>query len=304
MKIRNIKYILRNPKGILLEVFYKIGWIFPDKLYLKLIYYINNKEWINIDNPKTFNEKLQWLKLNDHRPEYTIMVDKYAVKDYVANIIGKEFVIPTIGVWDRPESIDWDSLPCQFVLKTTHGGGNTGVVICKDKTKLDKKGTVMKLKKALCDDIYKRMREWPYKNVPKRIIAEKYIKNETGNLVDYKFFCFNGVPKFCQVITGRNTRECIDFFDHEWTHQPFNGFGHFPFADVEPVKPKNYELMWDLAKQLAANKPFCRIDLYDADDKVYFGEITFYPTSGLDKLEPKDWEGIFDSFLLIPNTTD
>ena len=170
-----------------------------DERYLKLLFRCKMGYWMDFQHPKTFNEKLQWLKLHDRKPEYTKLVDKAAVKQVIADKIGGEYIIPTLGIWEKPESIEWDKLPNQFVLKTTHGGGGSGVVICKDKSTLDKQKAILRLKASLKTDVYQSLREWPYKNVPKRIIAEKYLEDETGNLKDYKFYCFNG-QAYCVML--------------------------------------------------------------------------------------------------------
>lgn len=273
-----------------------------DKRYISFLYRIHFRRKINLDNPQTFSEKLQWLKLYDRKPEYTRLVDKAAVKDYVAGIIGKEYVIPTIGVWERPEDIEWNALPERFVLKTTHGGGNAGVVICRNKASFDRNKAIKKLNRSLKQDIYRSLREWPYKNVPRRIIAEQYIAPAPNHndLPDYKFFCFNGEPKFCQVITGRDTKMCVDFFDKDWNHQPFHEPKKSIFADVFPSKPENYEMMLKAAAQLANGKAFSRIDFYDIGEKVYFGEITFFPTSGMGGFTPNDYDSIIGQMISLP----
>lgn len=298
-----LKEYLSHPRTVfvvILEHFFK--WL-PDKLYVKLLYRLRMGRRLDLKNPQTFSEKLQWLKLYDREPEYTQMVDKYAVKDYVAKIIGEDYIIPTLGVWDKPEDIEWNSLPDKFVLKTTHGGGSAGVVICKDKSTFDRQRAVSKLKESLKQDIYRTLKEWPYKNVPKRIIAEKYIEPhpEMNDLPDYKFFCFNGVPKYCQVISGRETKKCIDFFDRDWKHQPFHEPKHYPFAEVVPTKPKYYDKMWQAATQLADKKAFSRIDFYEVGDEVYFGEITFFPTSGMGGFSPEKWDYEFGKWIEIAN---
>lgn len=280
----------------------KLARLLPDKLYLTLKYYKAFGRFPNWKNPQTFSEKLQWLKLYDRRPEYTKMVDKYAVKDYVADIIGEEYVIPTLGVWDRPEDIEWDNLPNQFVLKTTHGGGNEGVVICRDKVSFDKKGAITKLNESLRIDLYEVWREWPYKNVPKRIIAEKYIdpKPRTEDLLDYKWYCFNGEPKYCQVIQDRNTNETIDFFDTDWVHQSFIGLNPMATnAIIEPERPKNLNEQIAVARSLSKGIPFSRIDLYSVGDSLLFGEITFYPNSGVGKIKPPKWDKILGDYLRL-----
>lgn len=298
----SFKEYLKRPKATMAVVLeHYFTWL-PDKVYVKLLFRLKMGRKLNLKNPLTFSEKLQWLKLYDRKPEYTRMVDKYAVKDYVANIIGEEYIIPTLGVWDKPEDIEWEKLPDKFVLKTTHGGGSSGVVICKDKTTFDRQQAISKLKKSLKQDIYRTLKEWPYKNVPKRIIAEKYIEPhpETKDLPDYKFFCFNGEPKYCQVISGRDTGKRIDFFDKDWNHQPFHEPSYYSFANVEPAKPKYLDKMWQAAACLAKGKEFSRIDFYEVGDDVFFGEITFFPTSGLGGFSPDDYETIIGKMISLP----
>ena len=278
-----------------------------DELYLRVMYYYAMGKRLNLKNPKTFSEKLQWLKLYDHKPEYTIMVDKYAVKKYVADIIGEEYVIPTLGLWNKPEDIEWDKLPNQFVLKTTHGGGNTGVVICRDKSNFDRQQAIDKLNKSLRQDLYKIWREWPYKNVPRRIIAEKYIEAqpEIKDLRDYKFFCFDGKMKGLFVATERqnpNEKVKFDFFDADYNHLPFRqGHDH---AKVTPQKPKNFELMKHVAERLSKRMPHVRVDLYDLGDRVLFGELTFFHFSGMIPFEPEEWDIIIGDLIHLPNKTN
>lgn len=264
---------------------------------------------LDLKNPKTYTEKLQWLKLYNRKPEYTTMVDKYEVKEYVAGIIGEEYIIPTLGVWDKPEQIEWDKLPDQFVLKTTHGGGGSGIVICRDKTTFDKKKAIDKLNQSLKSDIYHTLREWPYKNVRKRIIAEKYMEDfgiaGKEDLVDYKFFCFGGEPKYIQVIQDRRSNETIDFFDLEWNHQEFVGLNPtggpmFGSAAVMPAKPNNLDTMIRIARELAKDIDFARVDLYEINGREYFGEITFYPASGFGNFTPDNWNDKLGAMLNLP----
>lgn len=290
--INAINYLVNDRWRFLDSLVLNLGFMIPDKLYLNLRYRAEMGHWVNFENPKTFTEKIQWLKLYNRKPEYTTMVDKYAVKDYVASIIGPEYIIPTIGVWNTPEEIDWETLPSRFVLKTTHGGGGGGVVICKDKNTFDKADAIMKLSKNLKGDIYRTRREWPYKNVPHRIIAEEFME-ETGyhgDLADYKFFCFNGEPKYCQVIRDRNTKETIDFYDMEWNHQNFVGLNPIAQNGTTPVaQPENLKVMQDVCRRLAKGIPFVRVDLYVINGKEYFGELTFFPASGLGSFSPDQW---------------
>ena len=278
-------------------------WI-PDTLYLQILYILMTGKRLHLDKPITFSEKLQWLKLYDRQPKYTVMVDKYSVKDLVSGIIGKKYLIPTLGVWNRPETIDFNQLPQQFVLKTTHGGGGS-VVICKDKDQLDKENVVKKLHKELKRNIYDDYREWPYKRVRRRIIAELYIENQDNsnkNLTDYKFYCFNGVPKYCQVIKNRRSKETIDFFDMEWLHQEFYGLNPKARpAESVPVKPKHFEKMKEIARKLSTGLVFSRIDLYDTIDGPLFGEITFYPASGMGTFTPNKYNYILGEMINLPS---
>ena len=265
----------------------------PDSLYLRIAFRLNTGRFLHLKKPILFTEKIQWLKLNDRKLEYVDLVDKFKVKAIVSSIIGSEYIIPTIAVWETPSDIDWNVLPNQFVLKTTHGGGGCGVVICKDKSSFDRRESITQLWKSYNSNIYMSYREWPYKNVEKKVIAEPFMVDKLstdGDLIDYKFYCFNGVPKYCQVIRNRRKHETIDFFDMDWNLMPFiglnpnvkNGSGNLP-------KPQQLNEMIEICKRLGKNKPFTRIDLYVINNRVYFGEITFYPASGFGRFEPEEW---------------
>ena len=263
-----------------------LRWL-PDATYLKLLYRFKMGHRLNLKNPQTFTEKLQWLKLYNRKPEYTQMVDKLAVKEYVADRIGAEYIIPTLGVWDRPDEIDWDSLPNQFVLKTTHGGGGGGVVICRDKGTFDKTSALAKLKESMASDIYSSLREWPYKNVPKRIIAEKFMSSEESpapkDLLDYKFFCFNGKVKFFKVDFGRFVEHHANYYDTDGKLLPFGEINFEPDPAHIIELPNNLREMILLAERLSKNEPFLRVDFYNVNGTIFFGELTFYPASGMGK---------------------
>lgn len=276
-------------------------WLMPDKMYLKLKYWFVMRKKLDLSNPRTFNEKLQWLKLYNRKPEFTTMVDKYAVKEYVASKIGGGYIIPTLGVWDKPEDIAWDSLPSQFVLKTTHGGGNLGVVVVKDKSTVDRVLISQNLKKAMKLDLYKRNREWPYKNVSKRIIAEKFLEDKsTQELRDYKFFCFDGEVKALFVATDRQTREepYFNFFDVDYNSLDLKQ-GH-PRNDNLPIKPKTFEKMKEVAAVLSKGIPHVRVDLYEVNGDVYFGEMTFFHFGGIVPFEPEEWDYKFGEMIELP----
>lgn len=293
--LKNINYT----KKLFLSIFKM--W-FSDTLYLKLLYNLNFNKQLNLKNPQTFSEKIQWLKLYNRKQEYTQLVDKAEVKQYVKKIIGEEYVISTYHIWNALDEIDVNSLPDKFVLKTTGGGGSTGVVICNDKSKFDYDAVKRKLKKSSERNIYKNFREWPYKNIRPRFIAEQLLEMPDGSdLMDYKFFCFNGEPKYCQVISGRNDVMSIDFFDMKWEHQPFHEPRNYPFAEVRPLKPINFDLMKDLSRKLADNIPFVRIDFYNINGKIYFSEITFFPTSGLGGFSPEEWDLKFGRMINLPS---
>lgn len=291
--------VIKNPKKIIRFADYKGLFNFlPDKAYLKFMFRVNMGKKLNLDNPKTFNEKLQWLKLNDRKDIYTTMVDKYEVKNYVADKIGKEYIIPTLGVWDKFEDIDFDKLPEQFVLKCTHDSG--GLVICRDKSKLDIKNAKTKINKCLKKNYYKHGREWPYKNVKPRIIAEQYMEDSnTGDLPDYKFFCFNGVVKAMFIATERFGKEetKFDFFDENFNHLPFTN-GH-PNADNPLKKPEQFEKMKELASVLSKGIPQVRVDFYEINNKIYFGELTFSHWGGMVPFNPEEWDEKMGEFIKL-----
>lgn len=273
-----------------------------DEKYLKLRYKCIMGKELNLENPITYNEKLQWLKLYDRKPEYTKMVDKYEAKKYVSDIIGDEYIIPTLGVWEKAEDIDFDALPNEFVLKCTHDSG--GMVICNDKSQLDIQSAKATLNHFLNRNFYNLHREWPYKNVKPRIIAEKYMVDESGyELKDYKFFCFDGRVNAMFIATDRNekTETCFDFFDRDFNHMPVIN-GH-PNTKKELKKPQGFEKMIELAERLSIGIPQVRIDFYDINGKVYFGEMTFFHWSGLKKFEPEEYDKIFGDWITLPNKT-
>ena len=272
-----------------------------DETWIKLYFRYNMGYKLDLKKPKTYSEKLQWLKLYDQKSEYSKMVDKSTVKEYVAKILSDDFIIPTLGVWDRPEDIEWDQLPDQFVLKCTHDSGS--VCICKDKTIFNRENAINKLRSGLNVDYYRTNLEWPYKNVKPRVMAEKYIAPESGtnDLPDYKFFCFNGIPHYCQVISGRQVDMRVDFFDKDWNHQPFHEPRDTQFADVMPEKPRKFDVMWDAAMKLSHDIPFSRIDFYEVGDKVLFGEITFFPTGGRGGFSPEIYDEILGKLIHLPS---
>ena len=298
---KKLKKLLDNPLTIIPSLGHR-GWFnwMDDAKYLKMLYRIKMKEPLDLENPQTYNQKLQWLKLYDRKPVYTQMVDKCEAKKYAASIIGEEHIIPTLGVWERFEDIDFDALPNQFVLKCTHDSG--GIVVCKDKSKLDKKAALAKLKRGLSRNYYYQNREWPYKNVKPRIIAEQYMEDESGELKDFKIFCFNGEPKSMFIASDRfdkSQETKFDFYDMDFNHLPFTN-GH-PNATKPVVQPKGFEKMKELAKKLSVGIPHVRIDFYDIKGKIYFGEITFFHWSGMRPFEPIEWDYTYGSWIQLPD---
>lgn len=295
--------ILKKPQLIVRGFGYVFVNLFgrqmSDKTYLQCKWWVNNGKKLDLENPVTFNEKLQWLKLYNRNPMYTTMVDKYEAKKYVANIISDEHIIPTLGIYDSVEDIDFDSLPNQFVLKCTHDSG--GIVICQDKTQLNRKEAIKKLRKGLKSNFYWTNREWPYKNVTPRIIAEKYMTNGDGELRDYKFFCFDGVPRVMFIASDRFNKEeetKFDFFDMEFNHLPFRN-GH-PNATRPIERPAEFDEMRMLASKLSKGIPQVRVDFYDVNGQIYFGEMTFFHTSGFVKFDPEEWDYKIGEMIELP----
>ena len=273
----------------------------PDKPYLSLLFRIKLKRKMNWDDPKTFNEKLQWLKLYNRNPEYSRMVDKYEGKIFAAEILGEECIIPTLGVWDSFDDIDFDSLPDRFVLKCTHDSGS--VIICRDKSKLDMKKTRKFFKKKLKDSLYYDGREWPYKNVKPRIIAEKLMEEAPGSetaLVDYKFFCFNGKADCVMLCLDRETGDTkFYFFDKQWNLKRYNIRGKNAPEGFTVKKPELMDEMFQLAEKISTGIPFVRVDFYCIQNQVYFGEMTFFPDRGFDANLLKETDEHFGELLKL-----
>ena len=300
MNFKTIEYFLEQPGRIVGALGSRglLNWM-PDRAYLSLVFRLNLGYWPDFDGPKTFNEKLNWLKLYDRKPEYSRMVDKYEARGYIAEKIGEEYLIPLVGgPWESFEEIDFDALPEQFVLKTTHDSG--GVVICRDKAKLDTEAARKKLTWHLRRKYFWGKREWPYKNVKPRIIAEKYMEDGGNvNLPVYKIMCFNGKPKIFQTIQNDKTpEESIDYFDADWNL--LNMRQSFPNSENPMERPETISEMQMLAEKLSVGHAFLRTDFYNINGKIYFSEITFYSDAGFAKFEPGDWDEILGSWIELP----
>ena len=271
----------------------------PDKACLSLVYRGAYGRKLNLDNPTRYSEKLQWIKLYDRCPLYSKLVDKYEVKSYVSERIGEEYIIPTLGVWNAFDDISFENLPEQFVLKCTHDSG--GLVICTDKKQLNLDNARTKINKSLKTNYYKLFREWPYKNVTPRIVAEKFmVDNATGELRDYKFYCFDGVVRALGIYSDRGAGKTTkaDYFDRDFNWLDFTwGYAH---AEIRPEKPEKFEEMVFLAEKLSKGLSHIRVDFYECDGKVYFGELTFYDGSGFDAIEPIEWDYKIGKLIKIP----
>lgn len=267
----------------------------PDKLCLKIFYKAYLDRFPDFKNPKSYNEKLQWLKLYDRNPLYTDLSDKYLVRDYVAKKIGDKYLVPLLGVWDRVEDIDYNSLPGQFVLKCNHDSGS--VVICKDKNSFDYAAANKKLKKCLKTQFYWKGREYNYKHINRKIVAEQYMQNlGADELTDYKFFCFDGVPKFIQVDRGRFIDHIRNFYDSDWNYIDVE-YGCKNDNSCLDEKPINFDEMLELAKILSEGFVHVRVDFYNANNKVYFGELTFHHGSGFMTLSPEEYDYKWGDYL-------
>lgn len=271
--------------------------ILSDKQYTKLKYRLKMGRALNLRNPRAFTEKLNWLKLYDHNPIYVPLVDKWEVTKYVEQTIGGEYCIKKLGLWSSFDEIDFSKLPNQFVLKCTNDSG--GIVICRDKSKLDTEDARRILERSLKTNYYWHNREWPYKEVKPRILAEEYLVDESGDgLQDYKFFCFDGEPQFMFIATGRASHQtCFDFFDMDFNWIPVKQ--HYPNAVVTPRKPEQFETMKQLARQLSKDFKHVRVDFFAVGDRVYFGELTFTHFGGFERFEPESYDYKFGEYLQL-----
>lgn len=272
---------------------------FSDESYLKLKYFVYFKKKLNLNNPKSFNEKLQWLKLYDRNPLYVTMVDKYDVKKYVENKIGKEYIIPTIGIYKKINEINFNKLPNKFVIKCTHDCGST--VIVKNKNKIDYDEIKRKIENKLKVNYYYSGREWPYKNVKPRIIVEKYMEDKKENEIkDYKFFCFNGEPKIMYVSDNSHTNNQHScFFNMNYKKINIKRKDYQEFKET-PKKPIKFEKMINLSRILSNGIPHVRVDWYEINGKLYFGELTLYTCSGFIPFENEEWDYKIGEMLKLP----
>lgn len=269
---------------------YQVIKLIPTRMFLKMKFRMKMRKKLDLKHPKTFNEKLQWMKLYDKKNEYINMVDKYEVKKYVSNLIGKKYIIPTLGIYEKFDDIDFEKLPNQFVIKCTHDSG--GLVICRDKLELDMKIARKKINDRLKQNYFYIGREWPYKNVKPRIIVEKYLEEEPNKqLKDYKFFCFNGQVKYLYISEGLENHKTAQmmFFDCDFNISDIQRSDYKKFTRI-PKKPVNFELMKKYSEILSKGIPHVRVDWYEVRGKLYFGELTFYTCSGFVPFENEKYD--------------
>lgn len=278
--------------------YYRIMRIVPDRLFVKMVYRAHFGKKLNLSTPDSFNEKLQWLKLNYRDDRMPLLVDKIQVKDYISQVVGKDYVVPTIGFWSNPHEIDWESLPSSFVLKCSHDSGS--VIICNDKTRLDKELVCQKLSQHLKTDLFYWGREWPYRSIEPRILAEPLlIDTIIGELYDYKFFCFNGKARCFKIDFGRFTEHHANYYDVSGNLLSISELDcpSNPAADVHV--PSCLGKMVLLAEELSKGFPFMRVDFYLVNNQLYVGELTFFPASGLSPFLDYESDILLGSWLNI-----
>lgn len=287
--VSKLRFFLNHPSNI-------FGWMvangkfefLSDEQIIRMLWKIKLGTRLNLSNPKSFNQKIQWLKLHDRNPHYNTLVDKADVKQWVADKIGVKYVIPTYGVWTSFEEIDFIGLPNSFVMKCTHSSG--GVLLCKEKGDINLDEWRRKLTHQLSKNLYYAGREWVYKDIIPRIIAEEYIGDKNQQINDYKLMCFNGKVRCTFVCSERNTSDGlkVTFFDNDWNIMPFER--HYPKSEKRIDKPQHFDEMIMIAEKLSENIPFVRVDLYEVNDRVYFGEMTFYPGCGFEEFTPEYYD--------------
>ena len=301
MNLQTVKKCIKNPVKIITGLAARgfLNWV-PDKTYVKTVYRMKMGKKLDLENPQTFNEKLQWVKLYDRKPVYTRMVDKYEAKGWIAEQVGEEYVIPTIGVWDSFDQIDKNALPNEFIMKTTHDSGT--FMICTDKSTFNWELAKKRMEKSLRRTYFYSGREWPYKNVKPRIICEELLKNEDGKpLSDYKFYCFNGDVRMSHVTFGRGTEEGlrVNYYDRDLNLLPVQHYKYPPYKG-EYIPPKNYEKMVELASVLSKDTPHVRVDFYEVNDKIYLGELTFFTDGGCGYFTPREFDYTVGSWMKLP----
>lgn len=290
-------------KSFLYDSYWKAARLLPDEWYVRMVYKRQTGKVLHLNPPRTFNEKIQWLKLHDRRPIYTIFADKLAVRKHIESTLGGQYLIPLLGIWDRVEDIDFELLPKQFVLKATHDSGS--VLLCRDKSEFDIHGARSRLRESLRQNFYWVGGEWAYKDVKPRIIAEAYL-SDSGRIVpeDYKLYCFDGEPRLIVVFHNRfSTTEalCESVYDLEWNQQPCTLDDHFQIAMTPQERPGCLEELIRLSRKLCKGFPHMRTDFYVVGGRIYFGEITLYTANGFQPMIPSEYDEILGSWITLPS---
>lgn len=295
-----IQSLLHDRRHLLGAICVRLGFLFPDEAYLRIMFFLRLRKPLDLKNPVTYNEKLQWLKLYYHCPEFTTMADKVAVKQYVTERIGSEFVAPLLGVWNHVEEIDWDKLPNQFVLKTNHDSGNYGVVICRDKTRFNVRKAKKRLRTSLHRNTFLLGREWPYKNIPRKVFAEQYLEDASSSeMLDYKFLCFDGKVKLMFIASERQSGVKMDYYDEHFNHLELTQ--SHPKASTAPSRPQHFELMKEMAEKLSEGIPHVRVDFFEVNGRVYFSEFTFFSYGGWSAFHPEEYDYLLGEYLTLPS---
>ena len=290
--------IINNPKLIIVALIAnKYFYWLNDEKFLKVLYYLRTNKRLNLDNPTSFNEKIQWLKINDRQKLYITLADKFKVREYISDKVGEKYLIPLIDNYYNVNEIDFNKLPSSFVLKTTHDSG--GVIICNNKTKFNRYKAKKKLSKLLNNNFFYKGREWPYKNIKPRIICEELLKDESDlQLKDYKIFCFNGEPKYIQVDIDRFTNHRRNIYNLDWDYIDFE-ICYPTDPQYKIPRPECLDEMLLLSKKLSESLKHLRVDLYISSNKIYVGELTLYHGSGFEKFNPEEYGNIFGNLLKI-----
>ncbi len=301
-KLYNVWKYIKNPEKLFFKIYnydnYRFAPLFPEKMYLKVLFKNRMNSKLDLKNPKTFSEKLQWLKLYDRKPEYATMVDKAEVKKYISEKLGEEYLIPTIGIYESVAEIPFDDLPEKFIIKCTHDSGS--VFICDKKKDINFDEIKTKLTQNLKTPFFYCSGEWVYKNVKPQVIVEEFISDENGNSpVDYKFFCFNGVMEIFKIDYNRFTKRAANYYNKKCELLEIGKVNSIPDPTIKLDLPDNFKEMVEITEKLSKGIPFLRVDLYSVNNRIYFGELTFYPSSGIEAFVG-DGDNIMGDLLILP----
>lgn len=300
-KMNKLLSYLRHPKNIGFALLYHSHGFLPDELCIRWQYRLFVGRKLNLKHPKRYTEKIQWLKLYYHNPIIPSLVDKITAKEYVSKLIGEEHIVKTYGVWNSFEEIDLNALPDRFVLKTNHTGGGEGIILCKDKSKLDIEKAKAILKRCLGLNMYNSTREWPYKTIKPQIVAEQLLETSDGSgIQDYKFYCFDGIPRVLLIASNRFSTHNYNYLSMDFCPLPIVSCCGEPIDASLLKKPDNFEEMKHIASVLSKGFPHVRVDLYDIENVVFFGELTFFDSSGYDNMSSDAVDVEWGKWITLP----